>query len=295
MTKFYTRFSEKVKLAGGNDLPWFLTKLSYSFFWVFMMFMMIGDCKDVCPYPTGICELYTFRILFTPVGKIFLSALLIMEIILYLLEIKMVSTLFVLFFISCIVMSFHESNGLFARATVYSVIWFAQLLAYFIKYLKADFALAYWRVQYSVQAIAAAYTLAGLAKLSASGLGWVNAGQLFSIQVMKNYAFLYSDTGSFSFIEHALAISGQLVKHKILLTIMLSVSLALETFCMAAALNKSIRIVFGIGLLLMHIGIAVILGIGISAIAFPMCIFFIIPFNKLATLLRKRPYNIAGT
>ena len=97
--------------------------------------MMIMDCGAICPYPVGICKLYTFSILFTPVGKIFLSALLIMAITSYLLEVKMISTLLVLFFISCVVMSFHESNGLFARATVYSVILGAQLLAYFIKYL----------------------------------------------------------------------------------------------------------------------------------------------------------------
>jgi hypothetical protein len=281
MTKYYIKFLNKVKTALSLDIAWFLTKLAYSFFWTFMMLIMIGKCNEFCSFPTGICKLYSFSILFTNVGKVILSVAIISGVIMYLLEIKMVYTLLFLFLISCVVMSYYESSGMFSRATVFSVIWFAQLIAYSWRHYRADFDLKYWRIQYSVQAIAACYTLAGISKLYASGLGWINSGPLFSLQIMKNHAFLYSDTGAVSYIYQAKSIAYELTKHNVALTVMLAISLMLESFCLLASFNKSIRIVFGIGLMLMHIGIAVILGIGISAIAFPMCIFFIIPFDRL--------------
>ena len=88
------------------------------------------------------------------------------------------------------------------------------------------------------------------------------------------YSFLYYDTGNVSFIERGKFIADQLVKYKALLTLLLAISLVLETFCIVAILNRKLKVVFAIGLLLMHLGIALIFGIGISAIAFPMVIFF---------------------
>jgi hypothetical protein len=277
MTKYYIKSLSKIESPSSHDLAWLLTKLVYSVFWIILMFMMIGKCTESCAFPTGMCKLNSFSILFTNVGKVLLSIAIITSVAMYVLEIKMVYTLSFLFLISCIVMSHYESNGMFSRATVFSIIWFAQLLAYSIRYLNADFDLRYWRIQYSVQSIAACYTLAGISKLYASGLGWIYIGPLFSLQIMKNYAFLYSDTGAIGYIYQAKSMAYELTKHNISLTIMLAISLVLESFCLLVSFNKSIRIIFGIGLMLMHIGIAFILGIGISAIAFPMCIFFIIP------------------
>ena len=251
------------------------------------MFMMIGKCNESCPFPTGICTLYSFSIFFTSVGKVILSIAIISGVVMYLFEIKMICTLLFLFLISCIVMSYYESSGIFSRATVFSVILFGQLMAYSIRHYNVDFDLRYWRIQYSVQAVAACYTLAGISKFYASGWGWINVGPLFSLQIIKNYTFLYSDTGAISYIDHAKSMVNELTIHKLSLTIMLAISLILESFCFLAVFNKYVKIIFGIGLLLMHIGIAVILGIGISAIAFPMCIFFLIPFDRLAIMLGR--------
>lgn len=263
-------------------------KLPFAFVWCVMMYIMIADCNPSCPYPEGICKLHTFSVLFTPFGKMFLWGIIIPLITFYLLEIKMISTTLLLFIISCIVMSYHESNGLFARATVFSVIWFFQFSAYAQHFFKPDFDLRYWRVQYSVQAIAATYTLAGIAKLWASGIGWINAGPLFAIQVMKNYSFLYFDIGDITFMEKGKFIANQLINHEAFLTVILTISLILETFCLVAIIKPQLKIIFAVGMIIMHIGIAITMGIGISAIAFPLLIFFINPLYRFIQLFSRR-------
>ena len=257
------------------------------------MFIMIKDCNETCLFPVGICKLYTFSFFFSAGGKVLLTLILIVSTLSYLLEINMLVSIFILFLLSCVIISYHESNGIFARATVFSVIWFAQFLTYAQKNRDPQFDIAHWRIQYSVQAIAAVYTLAGIAKISAAGWQWVLAGPSFSLQILKNHSFLYADTGNIAFIHDAENIAAQLIKHQGLLTAMLSFSLIAETFCFVATLNKRVCIFWGIALLLMHIGIAVILRIGISAIAFPMVIFFINPFQGIANRISPVKQNLS--
>ena len=240
------------------------------------MFTMLGQC-NACIFPTGICRLYTFDFLFSSAGKILLYISVVVFAISYLAELKMLSTTFILFCLSCVIISFHESNGIYFRATVLSAIWFVQFIAYAQKHFNPDFNSHQWRIQYTVQIISAVYFLAAVAKLRISGIGWVNAGPLFSLQVIKNFSLSFYNSGEVSVMERGWLIANTLLHNKLITKIFLSASLFLELFCFLAAFNYRLKIIFGTGLLLMHVGIALIMGIGVSVIAFPMTIFFINP------------------
>ncbi|MDZ4846257.1 MAG: hypothetical protein SH857_11990 [Chitinophagales bacterium] len=265
------------KPENATDIEWFYLKLSFVFVSLPLTGIMVFGGSG-CPFPTGICKLYSFAPLFTPIGKPILVSVFVLLCVFYLFEIRMLLATFFLFLLSCIIISHHESNGIFYRATILTTLWGVQFLAYLRLRLNPDFDVRHFRVHYGIQIIAATYALAGIAKLRASGIDWINAGDFFSIQVIKNYAYLYFDTGSETTWQEGKTIAYFLLNHHEIIRFFLAVALMLEVFCLAATLGANMRYVFGIGLLFMHIGIAFIMGIGISVIAKPMIVFF---FNPL--------------
>lgn len=244
-----------------------------------------------CPFPTGICRFYDFAPFFGVYGAVGMITLFVVLSVFYVLEKQMLLTTFFLALLSMIIIAHHESNGVFYRATVLSVIWIAQFGAYLVQFLKPDFNLSKYRIQFSVQAIAAVYMLAGISKLKTSGIEWINAGDTFPLQVIKNYSFLYFDSGLEAVRQKGESIAYFMLHYPDLVRTFLGLSLALELFCLLAALNNRIRFVFGVGLLFMHLGIASIMGIGISIIAKPMIVFFINPlyiFFRIMSYFKTR-------
>lgn len=254
------------------------------------MYVMISGVSK-CLYPAGICTIYSFDFLFSPVGKVALYLMIAFFSILYLLEKSMLLTTLGLFLISVVVISFHESNGIYFRATILSLVWGVQFLAYLRKYFSPNFNIQYYRQQYIWQMIVAVYTLAAIAKLTAAGIGWGASADGFALQVVKNFAFHYFDTADSTIYLKGINIAHFFSSHPFLTTTMLSVALVLELFCVVALINTPIRVVWGIGLLGMHIGIAYFMGIGISVICFPMVIYFLHPLYTLfvfANYLKKK-------
>jgi hypothetical protein len=233
-----------------------------------------GDCL----YPVGVCRIYSFEPLFTTIfGKGLLLSAMAVSVWLYIREKNMTVVLWVMFFLSILIITYQESTGNFARATVYSTVIGAQVLAYTLNSRLKDFNLSKCRTQFSIQMVAAGYTLAGIAKLRASGPEWVMSAPEFSLQVVKNHFFLFADTGMVSHLHDGTAMAAFLISNPVLSAFMLGLALWLEVACLLALTGRRIRMIWGFGLLMMHIGIAYVMGIGISAIAFPMCIFFINP------------------
>ena len=268
------------------DIEWISIKLSLITIWSSIMCVMINEVHR-CIYPVGICRIYSFDPLFTPIGKCILYALMILSALAYLLEKKMVLTTFALFLISLIVISFHESNGIFYRATVLSPIWAVQSLAYWQYQKDKSFDLKYYRQQYVWQIIATVYALAGISKIYHSGLDWVNGGPQFALQMIKNYAYQYFDKGDLRSFDETILLINKTLESPILLKAMLTFALTIELSCFAVLLGKRYRMFWGTCLSLMHLGIAYMMGIGISVVAFPMIIFFINPLFYFFKLINK--------
>src|SRR5688572_10990064 len=111
--------------ASQTGTEWFCLKLS----WIFVSLPVTGIMAyegSGCPFPTGVCKFYNFAPLFTPPGRPLLVATFVVLCLFYLFEIKMLFITFLLFLLSCIIVSHHESNGIFYRATILSTVWGAQ-------------------------------------------------------------------------------------------------------------------------------------------------------------------------
>lgn len=261
----------------NSALAWCFIKGSFLFFWISNMLIMLSDLTPVCFLPVGTCNLFCISSLFTPTGKILLSVVIVISSIVYLLEKQMLLVTLIQFLLSCIIISHHESNGMFHHATIFSPIFAVQTLAYWQYHRNKNFDISYYRIQYSIQMIAAAYTLAGIAKVSSSGMEWINSHHFFPLQVIKNFSFTYFGSGRYEALIQGNQIANYLQGHPMFINILLSVSLFLELFCFLALLSTKTRVVFGIGLLLMHTGIYFIMDIPFGVIAPIMLIFFLNP------------------
>lgn len=278
-------FSEKQQ----GSLAWLCIKLSFIWFWIREMLNMLISGGD-CIYPVGVCKWYSFDILFSSPGVWVFAPIITGCVVLYLFEKQMLLVTGVLTLISCIIISHHESTGIFLRATPYTTIFAAQFFAYLFARLNPDFNLALYRQQYPVQIIAATYTISSIAKLSESGLAWVdNGAHLFALPVIKSFCFLYFDTGNPAALEKGYAIANFALQHQSLFKLLLGGSLLLETCCLVVVLNSRLRFGYGVALALMHLGIKLSMNILIGGLAYPMLIFFINPLYLLLLAYQNRP------
>jgi len=183
-----------------------------------------------------------------------------------------------------------ESNGIYPRTGLLSFVFFAQFFAYSIKKYRPHFDVAYYRVQFPIQAIAATYTLAAISKLQTSGLAWVTDGQNVSIQILKSHSSKYFTFGNIADLIHGQEIVHWLMDHSSLVYLVLSVSLLLELFCIISLSSKRSALIYGILLFSMHIGIILLMNIRILPIMVPMFIFMVNPIYLLFNAVLSLPF-----
>ncbi len=269
----------------SKDARWFCAKLCFVI--ILSTTLTIFACSvNHALYATGICKYLALDFFFNGIGKALLLSFLWAFSVLYVLEKKMLFTTGVLFLITVVIISFHEANGIYARATVLSAVMGAQFMAYLIQKFSPEFDLDKYRYQFSVQMIVAGYVLAGIAKLKDGGIGWFMSSDGFALQVIKNFNFLYADTANVKYLATAQNVTSLFIAHPYIPQSLLFVSLVLELFCFVVLLQPKITVWWGLCLLLMHLGIAFLMGIGISVIAFPMLIFFVNPLFVLFQLIK---------
>jgi hypothetical protein len=262
-----------------NPLWWLAAKTSLMFFWLSAVLLKLFQGGELL-YPTGIFSFLSGHFMSLYPVKGLIVILLILFCVLYLLEKQMHITTTALSVLSVLIITYQESNGIYARAAPYSLAFIGQSIAYF-----QGKGVAENRVLYPVQLIAAAYTLAGIAKLIDSGHAWFTDGSFFALQILKNYSYLYADSADLVYLNKGNQISSWLTSHPVFNSVILAIALILELFCLVALVSGSVRFLWGLGLFGMHIGIAVLMGIGFSSIFFPMLIFFINPIYWLITAI----------
>jgi hypothetical protein len=271
-------------LAGWN---WLCIKILFTWYWFLQMRSMIRSSGS-CLYPAGICKLYHFNFLFTGPGKWGLVLLLLVCAALYISEKRMLFATGVLTLLTCLIISRSESTGVLLRATAYTPLFAVQFIAYAFAKFIPGFNLTFYRQQYAVQIIAAIYTVAAISKLSASGLSWPQDGSsLFAIQILKGFSAEYFDTANVSALQKGHLLANALLAHKQELKLLLWGSLLLELFCFTATLHPRLKLIYGIALALMHLGIYLTMNILIGGLVYPMLTFFINPLYLLYLLIQK--------
>ncbi len=273
--------------SANSGTAWFFIKLSLLIFWLGNMAVMLTQVSPAALLPVGFNKLVHLSFLFTTPGKVSIAILLFTLSMLYLLEKSMRYVLIGQFLLSVIIISQHESSGMFHHATVFSPLFAVQAIAYWQSHRNHEFNLAHFRTQYSIQIIAATYTLAGISKLTASGLDWVNSGNYFALQVIKNYSFIYFGEGDKQALSQGYAIAGSMFQHAHLIQLLLAGSLFLELFCFTALISHRVRVLYAIALVAMHTGILIVMGIPFGVIAPVMIIFFLNPLFFIATCAVK--------
>jgi hypothetical protein len=272
----------------NSPVAWICIKISFIFYWVANMIIMTNSVSNMCPFPTGFCKVWCFSFLFSTVGKWGIWIMLILFSWAYIAEKKMWLTTLCLFFLSSIIISHHESNGMFHHATIFSPIFAVQCFAYYRYTKDSTFQIANNRLQYSLQMIVASYMLAGISKISSSGLDWIDASGAFALEIVKNHSFDYYATGNKIVLEQGYNIAEIILTLPWLIKIGLFVSLMLELFSFIALISSKYRVAYAFGLFFMHAGIKVVMGIPFGVIAPIMLIFFLNPLYWLYFFFSKK-------
>ncbi|MES2690362.1 MAG: hypothetical protein V4658_08165 [Bacteroidota bacterium] len=247
--------------------------------WLVLIVRILLTYNEV-PMPAGFCNLLLCGLLLNGVSKFILILCCTVLALLYVLEFKMQFTALVLFVCSAFVFSIEESNGVLGRSGLISFIFLAQWLAYMLYKHKAAEQVYSAAIQFSIQAIAAAYTLSAVSKISDSGFYWISQGKLMKLQVLKSYEAHYASTANKEWLLKGEQMAGFIDSHPVLISGLLLATLLLELCAMVAIINKRTALFYGIALLVMHTGMYLVMNIFLFSVFFPMFVFLLNPLYR---------------
>lgn len=274
----------KIYTNNYTNLEWNFIKTILIIFWVKLAWIVFDSFQTV-PMPQGICALLPCELVFYGYLKYILISVILLMAVFYLLEIKQVYTCFVIFSISTLLFTIEESNGILNRNSLLSFVFFAQFLAYLLHKYDPKSAIKKNRIQFSVQVIAAGYTLSALSKLVTSGLFWVHDGKLISLQILKSYYSLFVNNGDLKILDKGIQMVNVIENHPLFVYFLLGGSLVLELFALISIRSKKHTLIYGLLLLFMHVGIYIVMDIAIVSILIPMVLFMVNPFYIIWIIL----------
>ena len=259
-----------------TPLEWKFIKITLVIFWLKAICLILIENNSI-PIPTGILGFLPTNTNISFSFKLICIIAIIFSLYFYVLEKKMVWATLFLFIISVLVFTIEESNGIFHRNGLFSFVFFAQFWAYIYKNKKIDSNIEKNRVQFSVQVIAVGYTLSAISKLNVSGINWILDSRKMPLQIMKSFYYSYVDHGNYYFIEKANEVINSFNNNIHFIYLLLAFSLFLELFALISIISKKHALVYGVLMLLMHIGIYTYMNIKIVGIIFPMMVFMLNP------------------
>lgn len=283
----------KIYTNNYTDLEWSFIKVILVITWIILDLLIINSFRTI-PMPHGICKLFPCELFLNGYMKYALILVIILISVFYILEIKQTFTCLFLFIISTLLFTIEESNGILNRNSIFTFVFFAQFLAYLLHSYDSKTDLKKNRIQFSVQVVAAGYTLSALSKLFNSGIFWIQDGKRITLQILKSYYSLYFDYGETKILDKGISMANFIENHTLLVYFLLGASLILELFALISIRSKKYALIYGLLLTFMHIGIYIVMDIAIVSIIFPMIIFMINPPYKIWILLSNWYKKIAS-
>ena len=269
-----------------TTIEWKFMKISFVTFWLNAI-ITIFIKNNFIPMPIGVLSFLQPNSSVDFYFKLMSLITIMIAIYFYISEKHMIWITLFLFLISVLVFTIEESNGIFRRNDLFSFIFFSQFLSYIFKAKNIDSNIQKNRVQFSVQVIAIGYTLSAISKLSASGLNWVFDGRKMPLQIMKSFFYSFVNDGNNFFIQKGNEMIKTFNNNLYLIYFLLGFSLFLEFFAVISIFNKKISFIYGLLLLVMHIGIYWVLDIAIKGIYIPMLIFMVNPLFLFWIILKE--------
>lgn len=266
---------------------WVFIKIPFFFFWISLLQHILNKGYQAS-LSKGLCQLIDCHLFLSIDNKILILSISWLLGILYILEIKMKWTTLILFVVSMIIYSAEESSGVLSRSGMFSFIFFAQFVAYWIYDFNTD-SKGLWRnrIQFSMQAIAVAYFLSACSKLIDSGLSWPSDGHRITLQIVKSFNYNWVTNLESSELDKAAYFVEFINQNQSTLLILLSISLLLEFFIPVAIIHRGYGRIYGLALFGMHLGIYYFMDIVIVSFVVPMTIIFINPLYCLSYFLEK--------
>lgn len=269
-----------------GNIEWLFIKISLVItIWPGLIYTVLTKTNQ--PYPIGICELINCASITGDVVKYFVVGTLVILALLYILEKKMLWTTCLIFILALIIFALQESNGQKGRSGLLSLLFLAQAFAYFFKARNIHGNIEKNRIQFSVQMIAAVYTLAAISKIYTSGINWIVDSPNIALQIIKSYQYDYINTGEIGFSEYGMTIANWVGNHTLFMQILLGGSLLVELCSFVLMLNKKWAFYYSFLLLFMHIGIYIMLNITFPTVSNPLIIFFMNPLYLIFLSLRS--------
>lgn len=233
-------------------------------------------------YPSGILSVGGGTWLLLPGARAGIAVVLGVLMVLYLLQLRMAVVTAGIAALSLVILTIGEANGVMGRNGLITMVWLGQCLAYVLhrRGIVADIAQA--RFQLPLQAVAAVYTLAALAKLYPSAIQWIADAPYMSLQVTKSFDYHWYTTGDVALHQAGLQRASWLYGHPLFTRALLACSLVLEAGAVVLLTGRRPALVYGLLLLCMHLGISYSMDIFFPSISTPMIAFAINPLYLLA-------------
>jgi hypothetical protein len=274
-----------------TPLEWKFMKIALVIFW--LKSILVIFIEDIfIPMPIGVLSFLPPNFIIGTPFKLICLIIIIIALFNYISEKQMIWTTLFLFLISVLVFTIEESNGIFLRNDLFSFVFFAQFLSYIFKDKNIDLNIEKNRVQFSVQVIAVGYTLSAISKLNTSGINWVIDGRKMPLQIMKSFFYSYVNDGNYYYIQKGNEMIKTFNNNLYLIYFLLGISLLLELFALVSIFNKKNALIYGLLLMLMHVGIYIVLDIAIKGIYIPMLIFMINPLFLFWTIIKSLKNNL---
>ena len=240
---------------------WRLIKFFTVLFWLLSMWKITTE-YDSQPFPEGICHLVNCAFFaLKPVNVIVLSLAVIASLAYVFDKFKIIALSYIVL-CSLILLSLERSNGILDRQELWSMIFIAQLAATLRYHFSENYftsnniSLANICMFYSIQMVAAAYTVAGITKLQESGIHFITDAPNLIFQLKRMEYQVEIDFGWNFFSEYYYYVEHYLLRNKWLTAIAFSIALAIELLAIISCLGKKYAYWYGWLLILLHIGIA---------------------------------------
>lgn len=268
-------YSNQVPFSRNNK-EWLGFKVPFVLFFFMIAFDVLRVYSTV-NFPVAFCALGLCEWVSVFSIKLLIIFLLLLFSVAYIFEYKMKVTLAFLSVFSILVFSIEESNGIMNRASLISMVFIAQWIAYLL-YDKQSNNLIKFRLQFGVQLVVATYMLSAISKLVRSGINWVNDSQYAVLQIQKSIYYNFYDSNNTSFIKEGAHFVQFMNHHSTFFSLLFLSALVIEFTVFIALFNTKMRILYGLLLLSMHIGIFVVMDIVIPHVFIPMILLFLNPF-----------------
>lgn len=261
----------------NNRLHWLTVKISLAI----CLCLYLGCCLfsyKSQPFPVGVCKFIDCASLTSTFALPFVTTIVLIASVLYVLEIYMIANTITLTIISVLLLSLEESNGMTVENGVLSMAFFAQCLAYLFHRISPESALSKNRLNYILQVVVAVYVLAGLSKLQTSGLNWfLNDAPKFALEIKRVLFAKYATEGNPYFLQKGNAVTTWLFNNLYFLRTILFSTLLIELLAFVMLFSRKISFFYAFVLLAMHLGIYLTMNITFPTIMLPMIIVTINP------------------